>query len=107
MNELVITVTCDTTLTYPHNPNGPRPTDPQGLADEYSRAIDAGASIWPIHGSYTNDPVSHPDGRQLQIPIFDGAGPDGSAKTPEYRHRCHGRAPSRSSHPVTLRPHNG
>ena len=72
MNKLVITVTCDTTLTYPHNPNGPRPTDTKGLGDEYVRAINAGASICHMHGTYTNDPVIQPDGRQLQIPMMDG-----------------------------------
>jgi 3-keto-5-aminohexanoate cleavage enzyme len=72
MNKLVITVTCDTTLTYPHNPNGPRPDNPKGLADEYVRAINAGASICHMHGSYTSDPVIQPDGRQLQIPIMEG-----------------------------------
>ena len=47
MEKLVITVTCDTTLTYPHNPKGPKPDNPTGVADEYVRAINAGASIWP------------------------------------------------------------
>lgn len=72
MSKLIITVTCDTTLTYPHNPNGPRPDNPGGLADEYARAINAGAAICHMHGSYTSDPVIQPDGRQLQIPIMDG-----------------------------------
>jgi 3-keto-5-aminohexanoate cleavage enzyme len=72
MNKLVITVTCDTTLTYPHNPHGPRPTDTAGLADEYIRSIEAGASICHLHGTYKNDSVIQPDGRQLQIPIFEG-----------------------------------
>ena len=72
MNKLIITVTCDTTLTYPHNPNGPRPNNPKGLADEYVRAINVGASICHMHGSYTSDPVIQPDGRQLQIPIVEG-----------------------------------
>lgn len=72
MNKLIITVTCDTTLTYPHNPNGPRPDNPKGLADEYVRALGAGASICHMHGSYTSDPVIQPDGRQLQIPVMEG-----------------------------------
>jgi len=72
MKKLIITVTCDTTLTYPHNPNGPRPDNPKGVAEEYVRAINAGASICHTHGSYTSDPVIQPDGRQLQIPIMDG-----------------------------------
>ena len=72
MTNLIITVTCDTTLTYPHNPHGPKPNNPTGVADEYVRAIDAGAAICHTHGSYTSDPVIQPDGRQLQIPIMDG-----------------------------------
>ena len=72
MNKLIITVTCDTTLTYPHNPHGPRPDNPKGLADEYVRAINEGASICHMHGSYTSDPIIQPDGRQLQIPIVEG-----------------------------------
>ena len=35
MAKLFIIVTCDTTLTYPHNPNGPKPDNPTGVADEY------------------------------------------------------------------------
>ena len=73
MTNLIITVTCDTTLTYPHNPHGPKPNNPTGVADEYVRAIDAGASICHTHGSYTSDPVIQPDGRHLQIPIMDGS----------------------------------
>lgn len=72
MNKLIITVTCDTTLTYPHNPNGPKPDNPKAVAEEYVRAINAGASICHMHGSYTSDPIIQPDGRQLQIPIMDG-----------------------------------
>jgi 3-keto-5-aminohexanoate cleavage enzyme len=72
MTNLIITVTCDTTLTYPHNPHGPKPNNPTGVADEYVRAIDAGAAICHTHGSYTSDPVIQPDGRQLQIPIMEG-----------------------------------
>lgn len=72
MNKLIITVTCDTTLTYPQNPHGPKPDNPKGVAEEYVRAIDAGVSICHTHGSYTSDPVIQPDGRQLQIPIMDG-----------------------------------
>lgn len=72
MEKLIITVTCDTTLTYPQNPNGPKPDNPAGVAQEYVRAINEGASICHMHGSYRSDPVIQPDGRQLQIPIMDG-----------------------------------
>ena len=72
MEKLVITVTCDTTLTYPHNPHGPKPDNPRGVADEYVRAINAGASICHVHGSYISDTEIQPDGRLLQIPHMDG-----------------------------------
>ena len=72
MEKLVITATCDTTLTYPHNTHGPKPDNPTGVADEYVRAIDAGASICHLHGSYVSDTEIQPDGRLLQIPIMEG-----------------------------------
>jgi len=72
MDKLIITVTCDTTLSYWQNPNGPRPNDTKGVAEEYVRAVNAGASICHMHGSYTSDPAIQPDGRQLQIPIIEG-----------------------------------
>ncbi len=72
MDKLIITVTCDTTLSYWRNPNGPRPNDAKGLADEYVRSVNAGASICHMHGSYTSDPVIQADGRKLQIPVIEG-----------------------------------
>ena len=72
MEKLIITVTVDSTMSYPRNPYSPKPTDTKAVAEEYVRSVNAGASIVHIHGSYTNDPQIQPDGRQLQIPILEG-----------------------------------
>ena len=72
MEKLVITVTCDTTISYPQNPFGPKPDNPEGLAEEYVRSINSGASICHIHGSYTSDETMQPDGKKLQIPDIEG-----------------------------------
>ncbi len=48
MEKLIITITCDSTMSYPRNPCNPRGVD--ALADEYIRAVNAGASICHLHG---------------------------------------------------------
>ena len=72
MEKLVITVTIDSTASYPQNPYLTPSTDSKGVAEEYLRAIDAGAAIVHTHGSYSHDPVIQPDGRKLSIPHMDG-----------------------------------
>lgn len=72
MNKLIITVTCDSTVSYPGNPNSPASTDTKAIANEYIRSMNAGASITHIHGTYTSDPKIQADGRKLQIPIIEG-----------------------------------
>ena len=72
MDKLIITSTADSTMSYPQNPYCPKSTDTKGVANEYIRAVEAGASIVHTHGSYTIDTKIQPDGRQLQIPIIDG-----------------------------------
>ena len=72
MEKLIITVTVDSSLSYPRNPYSPKPSDTKAVAEEYIRSINAGACIVHTHGSYTNDPEIRPDGRQLQIPILEG-----------------------------------
>ena len=72
MEKLIITVTCDSTMCWPRNPHCPNPSDTKAVADEYIRAVNAGATIAHTHGSYTIDTTIQPDGRQLQIPIMDG-----------------------------------
>ena len=72
MDKLIITVTTDSTMSYPRNPHLTVCTDHDGVADEYIRAVAAGASIVHTHGSCTHDPVLQPDGRKLSIPDMDG-----------------------------------
>lgn len=72
LDKLVITVTTDSTGSYPKNPYLVPCTDSKGVAEEYIRAISAGASVVHTHGAYTHDPVIQPDGRKLSIPDLDG-----------------------------------
>lgn len=72
MEKLIITATCDSSLSYPRNPYCPKPSDTKGVAAEYIRSVNAGAVIVHTHGSYTVDSTMQPDGRQLQNPIMDG-----------------------------------
>jgi 3-keto-5-aminohexanoate cleavage enzyme len=63
MEKLVITVTCDSTMSYPRNPYNPQGVD--ALAAEYVRGIDAGAAICHLHGPYTLDEKIRADGTKL------------------------------------------
>jgi 3-keto-5-aminohexanoate cleavage enzyme len=72
MEKLIITVTADSTVSFPNNPYGIESSNTKMLAEEYVRSVDVGAAIVHTHGSYTSDPEIQPDGRQLQIPILDG-----------------------------------
>ena len=63
MDKLVITVTCDSTMSYPRNPYNPNGVD--ALADEYVRSVDAGAAICHLHGPYFLDEKIRPDGTKL------------------------------------------
>ena len=72
MEKLIITVTTDSTVSYPNNPYSIESTDTQAIAEEYIRSVNAGATIAHMHGSYTSDPEIQSDGRQLHIPILDG-----------------------------------
>ena len=72
MDKLIITVTCDSKMSFPGNPHCPDPSDTKAVADEYIRAVNAGAAIAHTHGSYTSDPEIQPDGRKLQIPVVEG-----------------------------------
>jgi 3-keto-5-aminohexanoate cleavage enzyme len=65
MDKLIITVTCDCTMAYPSNPHNPTPHGIGAVADEYVRAIDAGAAICHLHGPYTIDAEIQPDGTRL------------------------------------------
>jgi 3-keto-5-aminohexanoate cleavage enzyme len=63
MDKLIITVTCDSTMSYPRNPHNPQGVD--ASADEYVRSVNAGASICHLHGPYTVDEKIQADGTKL------------------------------------------
>ena len=65
MDKLIITVTCDSTMSYPHNPHNPTPKGWRAVADEYVRGVNAGAAICHLHGPYTVDKEIQPDGTKL------------------------------------------
>jgi 3-keto-5-aminohexanoate cleavage enzyme len=63
MEKLIVTITCDSTMSYPHNPHNPQGVE--ALAEEYVRGVNAGASICHLHGPYTVDAEIQPDGTKL------------------------------------------
>jgi len=65
MDKLIITLTCDSTMSYPSNPNNPTPKGYDEVAREYVRGVNAGASICHLHGPYTVDEEIQADGTKL------------------------------------------
>jgi len=65
MDKLIITVTCDSSMSFPHNPNNPTPHGVDKVADEYVRSVNAGAAICHLHGPYTVDSKIRADGTKL------------------------------------------
>jgi 3-keto-5-aminohexanoate cleavage enzyme len=65
VNKLIVTVTCDSTMSYPSNPNNPTPRGLEAVAAEYVRGVNAGASICHLHGPYTVDEKIREDGTKL------------------------------------------
>jgi len=63
MKKLVVTVTCDSTMSYPRNPYNPQGVD--ALAEEYIRSVNAGAAICHLHGPYNLDEKIRADGTKL------------------------------------------
>jgi 3-keto-5-aminohexanoate cleavage enzyme len=65
VDKLIVTVTCDSTMSYPSNPNNPTPHGLAAVAEEYVRSVNAGAAICHLHGPYTVDATIQPDGTKL------------------------------------------
>ena len=65
MQKLIVTITCDSTMSYPSNPNNPTPHGLEAVAKEYVRGVSAGASICHLHGPYTVDEKIQADGTKL------------------------------------------
>jgi 3-keto-5-aminohexanoate cleavage enzyme len=72
IDKLIITVTVDSTMSYPGNPIMPPIEDLDAIGDEYIRSVDAGASIVHHHGIHYLDRELQPDGRRLSKIGFDG-----------------------------------
>jgi 3-keto-5-aminohexanoate cleavage enzyme len=72
MDKLIITVTVDSTMSYPGNPAMPPIEDTDAVASEYIRAIDAGATLVHHHGVHYLDHQMAADGRKLSTIDFDG-----------------------------------
>jgi len=65
--KLIITAACDSSVSYPSNPNCPAPTreNTTVIAQEYIRCIDAGAAITHLHRGRTWESELQADGRKL------------------------------------------
>lgn len=72
MDKLIITVTCDSGMSYPENPYYKPIEDVKFYADEYIRSVNAGASICHVHGVHHLESEVQPDGRKLSSIDFDG-----------------------------------
>ena len=72
MEKLIITVTADSTMSYPGNPNMPPIEDTDAVGDEYLRAVDAGAALCHHHGVHYLETEMGPDNRKLSRVDHDG-----------------------------------
>ena len=72
MDKLIITVTCDGSMSYPEIPYARPIEDVRFYAEEYNRSVYAGASICHIHGVHWLEEELQPDGRKLSKIDFDG-----------------------------------
>ena len=71
-DKVIITVTVDSTASYPRNEFMPRIEDFHAVADEYVRAIDAGAALVHHHGVHHLEQEIQSDGRRLSRTDYDG-----------------------------------
>lgn len=72
MDKLIITVTVDSTMSYPGNHLCPPTENVDSVAAEYIRAVNAGASITHIHGVHALESEIQADGRKLSRTNFEG-----------------------------------
>jgi 3-keto-5-aminohexanoate cleavage enzyme len=72
MDKLIITVTVDSSMSYPGYAGMPAIEDTDAVASEYIRAIDAGATIVHHHGVHRLEQKMASDGRKLSHIDFDG-----------------------------------
>lgn len=72
MEDLIITVTVDSTMSYPGNPLMPAIENVEAVAAQYIDAVNAGASIVHHHGIHHLEPDIQPDGKRLSKIDFSG-----------------------------------
>jgi len=74
MEKLIITVTVDSSMSYPENHYCPLPEmqNVKKIADEYVRAVNAGASMCHIHGVHKLEDKIAEDGKKLSHVNIDG-----------------------------------
>ncbi|MEJ2558494.1 MAG: 3-keto-5-aminohexanoate cleavage protein [Anaerolineae bacterium] len=72
MDKLIITVTVDSSMSYPANKYCPDPTDVERVAEEYIMSVKSGASIVHMHGVHKLEDDIAADGRKLSHVDFDG-----------------------------------
>ena len=70
--KVVITVTVDCSASYPNFAAMPPIEDTAAVAQEYVRAIDAGASLVHHHGVHHLETEIQADGRRLSKTNFEG-----------------------------------
>ncbi|MEX1133688.1 MAG: 3-keto-5-aminohexanoate cleavage protein [Acidimicrobiia bacterium] len=72
MDKLIITVTVDSSMSYPGNPNMPPIEDTDAVGQQYIDAVRAGASICHHHGVHYLEEEMQEDGRRLSRVDIDG-----------------------------------
>jgi len=72
LDKLIITVSVDSTGSYPGNHLCPPCKDIDRVADEYIRAVNAGASVVHLHGVRVLEREVQPDGRRVSRLDYEG-----------------------------------
>jgi 3-keto-5-aminohexanoate cleavage enzyme len=72
MDPLIITVTCDSTMSYPGNKAMPAIEDVNAVGQQYIDAVNAGATLCHHHGVHYLEDEIQPDGKRLSKIDFDG-----------------------------------
>jgi 3-keto-5-aminohexanoate cleavage enzyme len=72
MDDLIITATCDSTMSYPGFEGMPAIEDVDAVGKQYVDAVNAGASICHHHGVHYLDTEMGPDGKKLSTIDHDG-----------------------------------
>jgi 3-keto-5-aminohexanoate cleavage enzyme len=72
MDKLIVTVTCDSSMSYPGNPHMPLIDDVASMSRQYIDAVNAGASLVHHHGVHYLEHEIQTDGRRLSKTNFDG-----------------------------------